>query len=159
MKLPSALIVAVLAGAATFVWQQEIQASPGSTQLGSTQLGSAQLGSAQSSLLGDQVDSAGPGWRPPMGARGSADSVDETVASLTKDLDLTPGQSARIKPILEARQGRIRNLREIAPAILTREEFVARAHQISAETQDQVTALLTGRQRELVQQLRTPARS
>ena len=69
------------------------------------------------------------------------------------------GPLARIKPILEARQGRIRNLREIAPAILTREEFVVRAHQISAETQEQVTALLTGRQRELVQQLRTPART
>lgn len=148
MKLPSALIVAVLAGAATFVGQQELRASPRS----------AQPGPAQSGPLGGQGDPAGPDWRPLMIARGGAVSVDQAVANLTKNLDLTPDQVARIKPILEARHDRIRNILEVAPATLTREEFMAQVHQISAETHDQINALLTDRQRDLVKRLRTPAR-
>jgi hypothetical protein len=153
MKLPSALIAAVLAGAATFVGQQEIQASPRSAQLGP-----AQSGPAQSGPLGGQGDPAGRDWRQLMIARGSAVSVDQAVANLTKNLDLTPGQVARIKPILEAHHDRIRNLLEAAPATLTHEEFMTQVHQISAETHGQVNALLTGRQRAVVKQLRTPAR-
>lgn len=152
MKLPSALIAAVLAGAATFVGQQEIQASPRSAQLGPAQSG------PQSGPLGGQGDPAGPGWRQAMIARGRAVSVDQAVANLTKNLDLTPDQVARIKPILEAHHDRIRDLLEVAPAILTHEEFIAQVHQISAETHGQVNALLTDRQRDLVKQLRTPAR-
>jgi len=142
MKLPSALIAAVLAGAATFVAQQETLASPRPPQ--------------QAPLAG-QGDLAGPDWRQQMIARGSAVSVDQAVANLTKNLDLTPDQVARIKPILESRHDRIRAILEAAPVTLTREDFMAQAHQISAETHAQVNALLTDRQRELVKQLRTPA--
>jgi hypothetical protein len=143
MKLPSALIAAVLAGATTFVGQKETQASPRP---------------AQRAPLGGQGDPAGPDWRQRMIARGGAVSVDQAVANLTKNLDLTPAQVARIRPILEAHHDRIRNILEVAPATLTHEQFMTQVHQISAETHDQVNALLTDRQRALVKQLRTPAR-
>ena len=143
MKLPSALIAAVLAGAATFVAQQETLASPRPPQ---------------PAPLAGQGGLDGPDWRQQMIARGSAVSVDQAIANLTTNLDLTPDQVAKIKPIFEARRDRIRAILEAAPVTLTREDFMAQAHQISAETHAQVNALLTDRQRELVKQLRTPAR-
>ena len=101
----------------------------------------------------------GPDWRQRMlqNDRGTA-SADEELAHLVKNLDLTPDQAAKIRPILQAHHDRILNLLETAPASLTRPEFTAQLHQISPETHDQVNALLTDRQRELVKQLRTPGR-
>jgi hypothetical protein len=143
MRLPSALIAAVLAGATTFVGEKEIQASPRP---------------AQPAPLAGRGNLAGPNWRQLMIARGSAVSVDQAVANLTKNLDLTPTQAARIRPILEEHHNRIRKILEVAPATLTHEQFMTQVHQVSAETHDQVNASLTDRQRALVKQLRTPAR-
>lgn len=92
MKISSVLIAAVLAGTATFVGQQELQASPRSSQ----------LGPAQSRALGALGSPARPDGRRAIIARRSTAPVDQAVADLKRDLDLTPGQVARIKPILEA---------------------------------------------------------
>jgi hypothetical protein len=102
---------------------------------------------------------ASPDWRQQMIARGSsAVSVDQALANLTKNLGLTPDQVAKIRPILQAHHDRILNILNTAPPSLTRDQFMTKVHQISAETHDQINALLTPGQLELVKQLGTPAR-
>jgi Spy/CpxP family protein refolding chaperone len=101
----------------------------------------------------------GPDWRRQMIARGTGTlSVDQALANLTRNLDLTPDQVAKIRPILLAHHDRILAILESAPASLTHDEFMAQVHAISAETHGQINALLTPRQLELVRALRTPAR-
>jgi Spy/CpxP family protein refolding chaperone len=141
MKLIFALILASLAGTATAFAQSAapLQPSPGPRN--------------------DQTAPNGPDWRQQMIARGSsAVSVDQALANLTKNLNLTPDQVARIKPILQAHHDRILKILETGPASLTRDDFTAQVHLISAQTHDQINTLLTDRQRELVKELRTPAR-
>jgi hypothetical protein len=101
----------------------------------------------------------GPDWRRQMIARGTGTlSVDQALANLTRNLDLTPDQVAKIRPILLAHHDRILAILESAPASLTHDEFMAQVHAISAETHGQINALLTPRQLELVKALGTPAR-
>jgi hypothetical protein len=103
--------------------------------------------------------SADPDWRQQMIARGSSTvSVDQALANLTRNLSLTPEQVAGIGPILQQHHDRILNILKSAPASLTRDEFMAQVHRISAETHDRINALLTPKQLELVKQLGTPAR-
>jgi Spy/CpxP family protein refolding chaperone len=97
-------------------------------------------------------------WRQAMLARGPAVSVDQALAGLTKNLELTPDQAVKIRPILQAHHDRIRNILEIAPAVLTHDEFKTQVYSISAETHEQINALLTDRQRAPVNQLKSPAR-
>jgi hypothetical protein len=144
MKPISALILAVLAGSATALVQN---ASPLQA-----------LADAQSGRPGPQNTVDGPGWRQMMITRGAAVSVDEALANLTKNLDLTPDQVAKIRPILQAHHDRIRNVLETGPAVMTHDQFMAQVHAISAQTHDQINALLTPHQLELVKQLGTPAR-
>jgi hypothetical protein len=143
MRLISALITAVMAGVATFAGQQATQALEAPARSGPLDRGGGP---------------AGPGWRQAMIARGAAVSVDEALANLKRNLDLTPDQVAKVRPILQVHHDRIRNVLEMGPAVLTHEEFMAQVHAISTETHDQVNALLTDRQRELVDRLKTPAR-
>jgi hypothetical protein len=101
----------------------------------------------------------GSDWRRQMIARGTGTlSVDQALANLTRNLDLTPDQVAKIRPILLAHHDRILAILESAPASLTHDEFMAQVHAISAETHGQINALLTPRQLELVKALGTPAR-
>ncbi|MFL6758440.1 hypothetical protein [Sphingomonas sp.] len=101
----------------------------------------------------------GPDWRRQMIARGTGTLlVDQPLANLTRNLDLTPDQVAKIRPILLAHHDRILAILESAPASLTHDEFMAQVHAISAETHGQINALLTPRQLELVKALGTPAR-
>jgi Spy/CpxP family protein refolding chaperone len=102
---------------------------------------------------------AGPDWRQQMIARGSSTvSVDQALANLTRNLDLTVDQVAKIRPILQAHHDRILAILTSAPASMTHDEFMTQAHAISAETHDQVNALLTPEQLERVKALGTPAR-
>jgi Spy/CpxP family protein refolding chaperone len=101
----------------------------------------------------------GPDWRRQMIARGTGTlSVDQALANLTRNLDLTPDQVAKIRPILLAHHDRILAILESAPASLTHDQFMAQVHAISAETHGQINALLTPRHLELVKALGTPAR-
>jgi hypothetical protein len=98
-------------------------------------------------------------WRQQMIARGTASvSVDQALANLTRNLSLTPVQAARIRPILQQHHDRILAILRTAPATMTHDDFMAQVHRISAETHDQVNALLTPKQLQLVKQLGTPAR-
>jgi hypothetical protein len=101
----------------------------------------------------------GPDWRQQMIARGTSTlSVDQALANLTRNLDLTADQVAKIRPILVAHHDRILAILKSAPASLTHDEFMAQVHAISAQTHDQINALLTPKQLELVKALGTPAR-
>jgi Spy/CpxP family protein refolding chaperone len=102
---------------------------------------------------------AGPDWRQQMIARGSSTvSVDQALANLTRNLDLTADQAAKIRPILQAHHDRILAILTSAPASMTHDEFMTQVHAISAETHDRVNALLTPEQLERVKALGTPAR-
>jgi hypothetical protein len=104
-------------------------------------------------------NAAGPDWRQQMIARGSsAVSVDQALANLTRNLDLTADQVAKIRPILQAHHDRILAILTSAPASMTHDEFMTQVHAISAATHDQVNALLTPEQLERVKALGTPAR-
>ena len=101
----------------------------------------------------------GPDWRQQMIARGTGTlSVDRALANLTRNLNLTADQVAKIRPILMAHHDRILAILESAPASLSHDEFMAQVHAISAETHNQINALLTPKQLELVKALGTPAR-
>jgi hypothetical protein len=98
-------------------------------------------------------------WRQQMIARGSSPvSVDQALANLTRNLSLTPVQVAEIRPILQQHHDRILAILKSAPATMTHDDFMAQVHRISAETHDQVNALLTPTQLQLVRKLGTPAR-
>jgi Spy/CpxP family protein refolding chaperone len=101
----------------------------------------------------------GPEWRQQMIARGTGTlSVDQALANLTRNLNLTADQVAKIRPILVAHHDRILAILKSAPASLTHDEFMAQVRAISAETHGQINALLTPKQLELVKALGTPAR-
>jgi Spy/CpxP family protein refolding chaperone len=101
----------------------------------------------------------GPEWRQQMIARGASTlSVDEALANLTRNLDLTADQAAKIRPILQGHHDRILAILRSAPASLTRDEFTAQVHALSADTHNQINALLTPKQRDQVKALGTPAR-
>jgi hypothetical protein len=57
-----------------------------------------------------------------------------------------------------AHHDRILAILTTAPSSLTHDEFMAQVHAISAQTHDQINALLTPKQLELVKALGTPAR-
>jgi prephenate dehydrogenase len=70
-------------------------------------------------------------WRERMQKNHSADSsIEHQVRRLTKDLDLTPEQQAKVR--------------------LTHEAFTAQVHAISQEYHDSVNAILTPQQLELM---------
>ena len=76
-------------------------------------------------------------------------SVDDELARLTKDLDLTPTQRHQILPILQQHHDKIQALFGQNPD-LPREALAPRIHAISDETHREIGALLTERQKHLV---------
>jgi hypothetical protein len=76
-------------------------------------------------------------------------SIDQELARLTRDLELTPTQVREIRPLLQKHHDRIQALFERNPA-LSRQQLFPQIHAISAETHREIGALLTGRQKQLV---------
>jgi protein CpxP len=75
-------------------------------------------------------------------------SIDQELARLTKDLELTPEQQPQVRTLLEKHHDRIQALLDKNPTA-TRRELGPQIHAISDETHHQIHALLTGQQREL----------
>jgi hypothetical protein len=75
-------------------------------------------------------------------------SIDQKLASLTKDLDLTPEQQQRVRLLLEEHHDRIQALLDKNPTA-SRQELGPQIHTISDETHRKIHALLTDHQREL----------
>ena len=75
-------------------------------------------------------------------------SIDEELAHLTKDLELTSQQQRQVRPLLQEHHDKIQVLLD-KNATATRQELAAQIHAISDETHGKIHALLTDHQKEL----------
>jgi hypothetical protein len=76
------------------------------------------------------------------------ESIDEKLAQLTKDLELTPEQQKQVRPLLQEHHDRIQALLDKNPKA-SRQELAPQIHAISDDTHRQIHALLTDHQKEL----------
>ena len=75
-------------------------------------------------------------------------SIDQELARLSKDLQLTPEQQKQIRPLLEEHHDKIQALLDKNPKA-SRQDLAPQIHAISAETHREIHALLTDHQKEL----------
>jgi periplasmic protein CpxP/Spy len=75
-------------------------------------------------------------------------SMDQELARLTKDLQLTAEQQQQVRPLLEEHHDRIQALLDKNPTA-SRQELGPQIHAISVETHRKIHALLTDHQKEL----------
>jgi ribosome recycling factor len=75
-------------------------------------------------------------------------SIDQELAHLTKDLQLTPEQQKQVRPLLQEHHDKIQALLDKNPTA-SRQQLAPQIHAISDETHHQIHALLTDRQKEL----------
>jgi hypothetical protein len=75
-------------------------------------------------------------------------SIDQELARLTKDLELTREQQHHVRPVLQEHHDRIQTLLDKNPTA-SRLELAPQIHAISDETHHKIHALLTDHQREL----------
>jgi Spy/CpxP family protein refolding chaperone len=75
-------------------------------------------------------------------------SIDQKLASLTKDLELTSEQQQQVRPLLQEHHDKIQALLDKNPKA-SRQELGPQIHAISDETHRQIHALLTDHQKEL----------
>jgi hypothetical protein len=75
-------------------------------------------------------------------------SIDQELAHLVKDLELTPEQQQQVRPLLEEHQNRIQTLLDKNPAA-SRQDLASQIHAISDETHRKIHTLLTDHQKVL----------
>jgi periplasmic protein CpxP/Spy len=75
-------------------------------------------------------------------------SIDQELARLTKDLELTPEQQKQVRPLLDEHHDKIQALLDKNPTA-SRQQLGPQIHAISDETHHQIHALLSDRQKEL----------
>jgi hypothetical protein len=75
-------------------------------------------------------------------------SIDQVLVRLTKDLQLTPEQQQRLRPLLEEHHDRIQALFDKNPNA-SRQELSPQIHAISDETHHEIHALLSDHQQQL----------
>jgi len=75
-------------------------------------------------------------------------SIDEKLAQLTKDLQLTREQQEKVRPLLEEHHDKIQALLDKNPT-KSRQELGPQIHAVSDETHRKIHALLTDHQKEL----------
>jgi K+-sensing histidine kinase KdpD len=75
-------------------------------------------------------------------------SIDQELAHLTKDLELTSQQQQQVRPLLEEHHDRIQALLDKNPTA-SRQELGPQIHAISDQTHRKIHALLTDHQKEL----------
>jgi hypothetical protein len=75
-------------------------------------------------------------------------SIDQELARLTKDLELTAKQQLQIRPLLNEHHDRIQAVLDKNPSA-SRQELGPQIHAISDETHREIHALLTDQQKEL----------
>ncbi len=118
--------------------------------------GAAGSAMAQEQAPPPQVHKAHPrqgaaDWRERMQKNhNAAQSIEQQVSRLTRDLELTPGQQAKVRQLSWERHARIQKILDTAPPTLTREDLTAQVHAISQDYHDAVNAILTPRQLELM---------
>jgi K+-sensing histidine kinase KdpD len=80
-------------------------------------------------------------------------SIDQELARLIDDLELTPEQQQQIRPLLQQHHDKIQTLLDKNPNA-SRQELGPQIHAISDETHRQIHALLTDHQKELEKAMR-----
>jgi periplasmic protein CpxP/Spy len=75
-------------------------------------------------------------------------SIDQELARLTKDLELTPQQQQQVRPLLEEHHDRIQALLDKNPTA-SRQQLAPQIHAISDQTHRKIHGLLTDHQKEL----------
>jgi hypothetical protein len=75
-------------------------------------------------------------------------SIDQELAHLTKELELTPEQQRQVRPLLQEHHDRIQTLLDKNPTA-SRQELAPQIYAISDETHRQIHALLSDHQKEL----------
>jgi protein CpxP len=75
-------------------------------------------------------------------------SIDQELSRLTKDLELTPEQQRKVRPLLQQHHDKIQALLDKSPNV-SRQDLGPQIHPISDETHRQIHALLTDHQKEL----------
>jgi hypothetical protein len=80
-------------------------------------------------------------------------SIDQKLAQLTKDLELTPKQQQQVRPLLDEHHDKIQALLDKNPKA-SRQELAPQIHAISDETHHKIQALLTDHQKELEKTMR-----
>jgi protein CpxP len=75
-------------------------------------------------------------------------SIEQKLAQLTKDLELTPEQQEKVRPLLEEHHDKIQALLDKNPT-KSRQNFAAQIHAISDDTHRKIHALLTDHQKKL----------
>ena len=75
-------------------------------------------------------------------------SIDQELARLTKDLQLTSGQQQQVRPLLQEHHDKIQALLDKNPNA-SRQDLGPQIHAISDETHREIHSLLTDHQKEL----------
>jgi protein CpxP len=75
-------------------------------------------------------------------------SIDQELARLTKDLELTPAQQQQVRPLLQEHHDKIQALLDKNPAA-SRQALGPQIHAISDKTHHEIHALLNAHQQEL----------
>jgi hypothetical protein len=75
-------------------------------------------------------------------------SIDQELAHLTKDLELSPKQQQQVRPLLQEHQAKIQALFDKNPKA-SRQELPPQIHAISDEIHRQIHTLLTDHQKDL----------
>src|ERR1700756_1853561 len=78
----------------------------------------------------------------------AAQSIDQELARLTKDLELTPEQQQQVRPLLQEHHDKIQAVLDKNPTA-ARRDLAPEIHAISDETHRKIHALLTDHQKEL----------
>jgi periplasmic protein CpxP/Spy len=105
-------------------------------------LGMSGLAAAQNS--GEQPPSA----REELQHIHTPQSMDQELARLTKDLELTPAQQKQVRPLLQEHHDKIQALLDKSPTA-TRQALGPQIHAISDTTHHEIHALLNAHQQEL----------
>lgn len=105
------------------------------------------LGTAGPSVAQD-IGAQQPSARQQLQHIHTPQSIEQELARLSKELELTPEQQQQIRPLLEEHHDRIQALLDKTPNA-SRQALDPLIHAISDETHRQIHALLTEHQKEL----------
>ena len=103
------------------------------------------LGASRASIA---QDAATPPARQQLQAIHGARSMDDELARLTKDLELTPEQQKQVRVLLQEHHDKIQALLDKNPTA-SRQDLGPQIHAISDQTHQEIHALLNDHQREL----------
>jgi hypothetical protein len=103
---------------------------------------------------GQQPAVGASNWRQRVQQNHNANqSIEQQVRRLTRDLELTAQQQARVRELARLHNARIQAILDTAPPTLARDSFIAQVHEISRQFHDSVNAILSAHQLELMREM------